>query len=76
MAHALKLNDYRKSESEFGPIGTDFFNTIAPRADSGIIPTRDKTIEFSHNYFFNRFPHIKASGRLTVCRFPGTNWPR
>ena len=26
------LNDYRKSESEFGPIDTDFFNTIAPVA--------------------------------------------
>jgi hypothetical protein len=25
------LNDYRKSESEFGPIGTDFFNTIGQK---------------------------------------------
>jgi len=31
------LNDYRKSESEFGPIDTDFFNTIGGEAAVGVL---------------------------------------
>ena len=75
------LNDYRKSESEFGPIDTDFFNTIGQVLPSkATIPTAVivRTFAFyrmqltqdterkGETHMLNRMSHVGAINRQVL----------